>query len=359
MRTALVALALAACASPRPAPSCPAVTPESVVEAPVPPPVPPPPPPTLDDAGATAQSLALMAALDSRDAAAFDKLTVDSFMFYERARTYDKTRVVGGMTMRNDLGVPLRTRQCDEPRLVRGAAHVVYVATCIEALPAYQDLPAGTRETVVTLVWVLEGGAYKAAWWSVEKGGVEAEADFWDDMYKTGVSFSRVVNKHLAAAVEGRKAGTALDLLMGQGRNAVYLATKGWKVTGVDISKEGVRQAVEAAAKQKKKLNGVVANVETWDIGTAKWDLVTMIYAGADEALIARAQKGVKKGGLFVTEYFHADAGAGVGIGGYSTGQLAALFAKGWKIITDEVVEDTADFSLRKTKLVRFTAQKL
>jgi SAM-dependent methyltransferase len=146
---------------------------------------------------------------------------------------------------------------------------------------------------------------------------------------------------------------------MGQGRNAVYLATKGWKVTGVDISKEGVRQAVEAAAKQKKKLTGIVDNVETWDIGTGKWDLITMIYAGADETLIARAQKGVKKGGLFVTEYFHSDAGKGIGIGGYSTGQLAGLFANGWKIITDEVVEDTADFSLRKMKLVRFTAQKL
>lgn len=262
------------------------------------------------------------------------------------------------MKRRNELGVPVRSRECANPRLIRGAAHVIYVADCVEQLPAHQELPAGTLETVVTLVWVLEGDGYKAAWWSIENGGVDAEAGFWDDMYRTGATFSRVVNKHLASAIEGRKPGTALDIMMGQGRNAVYLASKGWKVTGVDISKEGVRQATEAAAKAKGKLTGIVADVDTWVMGTAKWDLVTMIYAGADEKLVARAQASVKQGGLFIAEYFHADATAGVGIGGFRSGQLAKAFASGWTVITDDVVEDTADFSLRKTKLVRFTAQK-
>jgi 2-polyprenyl-3-methyl-5-hydroxy-6-metoxy-1,4-benzoquinol methylase len=35
---------------------------------------------------------------------------------------------------------------------------------------------------------------------------------------------------------------------MGQGRNALYLASLGWRVTGIDISDEGIRQAREAAA---------------------------------------------------------------------------------------------------------------
>lgn len=36
----------------------------------------------------------------------------------------------------------------------------------------------------------------------------------------------------LMAAIEGRTPGRALDIGMGQGRNAVALAVKGWTVTG-------------------------------------------------------------------------------------------------------------------------------
>jgi 2-polyprenyl-3-methyl-5-hydroxy-6-metoxy-1,4-benzoquinol methylase len=39
--------------------------------------------------------------------------------------------------------------------------------------------------------------------------------------------------------VEARKPGRALDIGMGQGRNSVFLALKGWDVTGFDISDEG------------------------------------------------------------------------------------------------------------------------
>ncbi len=360
MRIALALLVVAACGSSKPAPTGPVAAPAPVAEAPVPPPpVPPPPPPALDDAGVKTQSLALMTALDQRDAAAMDRLTGDSFTMYERARTYDKARVLSGMQARTDQGIPQRSRTCVDGRITRGPAHVVYVVECTENLPAYKDLPAGTLETIHTIVWIMDRDGYRAQWWSTEQGGLAAEADFWDTMYRTSTSFRREPNRHLVAAVEGRKPGTALDIMMGQGRNAVYLATTGWKVTGVDVSKEGVRQAVAAAAKQKRKLTGIVDNIETWDMGTAKWDLVTMIYAGSDAKLIARAQAAVKPGGLFVIEYFHADGTAGVGVGGFTTDQLTTAFASGWKIITDEVVEDTADFSLRTTKLVRFTAQKL
>lgn len=93
MRMALVVLALVACGHSKRAPSWSTRDPEPVVAAvPSLPVRPPPPPPMLDDAGATNQSLALMAALDSRDAAAFENLTTESFALYERARTYERTR---------------------------------------------------------------------------------------------------------------------------------------------------------------------------------------------------------------------------------------------------------------------------
>ena len=40
-----------------------------------------------------------------------------------------------------------------------------------------------------------------------------------------------------------RRPGAALDLAMGQGRNAIYLAQQRWRVTGVDISPSAVALA--------------------------------------------------------------------------------------------------------------------
>ena len=44
----------------------------------------------------------------------------------------------------------------------------------------------------------------------------------------------------LVETVEGIKPGKALDEVMDEGRNAVYLAQKGWDVTGFDIAKEAL-----------------------------------------------------------------------------------------------------------------------
>jgi SAM-dependent methyltransferase len=97
---------------------------------------------------------------------------------------------------------------------------------------------------------------------------------------------------------------------MGQGRNAVYLASKGWKVTGIDISDEGVRIARETAAKQKLALDAIETDSDTWDFGTSRWALVTMIYSGADVPTVERVKTSLRRGGLFVVEVFHRTARA-------------------------------------------------
>jgi SAM-dependent methyltransferase len=158
--------------------------------------------------------------------------------------------------------------------------------------------------------------------------------------------------------VARRTPGAALDIAMGQGRNAIYLALKGWKVTGVDISDEGIRIAKDNAARQKLKLGTVQQDLAVYDFGVARWDLVTMIYAGDDLKMIERIKPSIRSGGLFVLEYFHDDATQGTGIGGFGTGELAPLFRDGWTILEDLVVEDVADWGLRRTKLVRFAAEK-
>jgi ubiquinone/menaquinone biosynthesis C-methylase UbiE len=143
---------------------------------------------------------------------------------------------------------------------------------------------------------------------------------------------------------------------MGQGRNALHLAAQGWKVTGVDISDEGLRMAREEAAKRRLALEAVNANIDEYDFGKNRWDLVTMIYATNKVAWIEKAKPSLKPGGLFVVEFFAND---GVNTSqGFAPGQLAKLFATGFEILRDEVVEDAPDWAMDRAKLVRFVAKK-
>jgi len=189
------------------------------------------------------------------------------------------------------------------------------------------------------------------------RGGTDAEREDWNTILKKQVNFRTEVNRFLAEWAKGKKPGTALDLLTGQGRNAVWLATQGWKVTGVDISDVGLEMTTKAALAKKTKVTTIEADVDTWDLGKDRWDLVTLIYAGNDPKLLERIKPAVKKGGWVVVEFFGKEATAGTGIGGFAPGELAAAFA-GWKIEKDEVVDDIADWGLRRVKVARFAAQK-
>ena len=59
--------------------------------------------------------------------------------------------------------------------------------------------------------------------------GEAAEAERWNEVFLRGVTFNLKPNNLLAEAIKGRKPGAALDVGMGQGRNALYLAKQGWE----------------------------------------------------------------------------------------------------------------------------------
>ena len=59
--------------------------------------------------------------------------------------------------------------------------------------------------------------------------------------------FNRQPSALLVDAIRNRQPGAAIDLGMGQGRNAIYRAQQGWQVTGVDLSDVAVAQAKKRA----------------------------------------------------------------------------------------------------------------
>jgi SAM-dependent methyltransferase len=95
--------------------------------------------------------------------------------------------------------------------------------------------------------------------------------------YEAGWYEGTPPSKHLAEFVEGKTPGKALDCGMGAGRNAVFLASLGWDVTGVDRSDVAVKRAEELAAKAGVKIHAVRSLYQDFDWGKNQWDLIVNV----------------------------------------------------------------------------------
>ena len=300
----------------------------------------------------------MLEAYDLNDEAGFAPQLARSFVLFESRRIYDSDFLTRRMSKRRERHETGPSRSYVDENVHLGPSSAVYIVDSSEHFAANgEGHPEHDYDGWNTLVWVKEGAAWKLASWQIANGGLAAEREEWNGTYRERPTFDVKPNRLLVDTLKDRGPGTALDLMMGQGRNALYLASKGWTTTGVDLSDEGVRLAREAASKQKLKLEAIVADVDHWDVGQARWDLVTMIYAGTDGVLIERAKAGLRPGGLFVLEAFSAEGERAPGTGGAAKGEIAAHFRVGFHILRDETVEDVADWGT-KTKLVRFVAQK-
>jgi SAM-dependent methyltransferase len=107
---------------------------------------------------------------------------------------------------------------------------------------------------------------------------INADAAAWDDRYR-GAEFvwTTSPNRFLAPEVEGLDPGRALDLACGEGRNAVWLATQGWEVTGVDFSLVGLEKAARLAESNHVSVDWVRADVTEWR-PPHRYDLVLVFY---------------------------------------------------------------------------------
>jgi SAM-dependent methyltransferase len=73
--------------------------------------------------------------------------------------------------------------------------------------------------------------------------------EFWDERYGSADAiWSGNPNPRLVEQVADLAPGTALDVGSGEGADAIWLATRGWRVTGIDISTVALSRAAERAA---------------------------------------------------------------------------------------------------------------
>jgi SAM-dependent methyltransferase len=113
-------------------------------------------------------------------------------------------------------------------------------------------------------------------------------AEFWEDFYLDRGPWTGNANAALVSELNERplSAGLALDVACGTGGDAIWLASHGWKVTGVDISHAALAQAADAAttAGVGVSIRWQQANLES-DFPEGAWDLVTVAYLHSPVAL--------------------------------------------------------------------------
>jgi 2-polyprenyl-3-methyl-5-hydroxy-6-metoxy-1,4-benzoquinol methylase len=176
--------------------------------------------------------------------------------------------------------------------------------------------------------------------------------------------FNKQPNNLLMATVEGISPGTALVVAMGQGRNALALARKGWEVTGFDLADKAVAYAMEEAKKEGLELNTHIESYETFAYGSGQWDLITWLYGGClgMEGIAGTLKEALKPGGLFVFEFFHREAGIGMGRPnfGCEAESVRELFLKegGFDVLLYEEKEGTADYGMDTQKLIYMVLSK-
>lgn len=133
----------------------------------------------------------------------------------------------------------------------------------------------------------------------------------WDTRY-AGESFmyGTAPNDFLREQVGVLPAGgRVLCLAEGEGRNAVFLAGRGFQVTGVDGSKVGLDKAQRLAGERGVKLETIVADLRDFDLGTARWDAIVSIWCHVPPdlraALHPRIAAALAPGGVFLLEHYH------------------------------------------------------
>ena len=191
----------------------------------------------------------------------------------------------------------------------------------------------------------------------------EARRIMFNNIYSNpnASGFSMSPNALLVSTVKGCKPGRALDVGMGQGRNAVFLAVEGWNVTGFDVSDAGLEVARKNAARVGVEINTVLKSREEFDFGAAQWDLVAITYEAIPfetVSYVARLRDSLRAGGLIVIETTASDAGQPLtrSVDVDPARLLRAL--DGFRILHFEDTVAMPDWGKEKTRLARLVAEK-
>jgi SAM-dependent methyltransferase len=132
----------------------------------------------------------------------------------------------------------------------------------------------------------------------------------WDIKYEQGLpsltepdpffisAYERFVNPLLP---KPGVVGVALDLAGGLGRHALWLASRSWQVTVVDLSDVAIGKLSQAALELNVKLELLVGDASDYKFELIRFDLIVLFYH-LDRSLFPRIVSALKPGGLLISK---------------------------------------------------------
>jgi tellurite methyltransferase len=156
----------------------------------------------------------------------------------------------------------------------------------------------------------------------------------WDERYRAGEQVFRDPTPLVVQFTRDLETRVALDLACGPGRNALYLAERGWRVTAVDGSRVAVDLLLARARERKLTLDVQVADLESgeWRVTADAFDLALSCYFLSRD-LIPLMQKALRPGGrlILIAHLADSDQPRGTPTRAFP-GELPALFGD-WRIL--------------------------
>ena len=131
----------------------------------------------------------------------------------------------------------------------------------------------------------------------------------WDQRYNTPeYIYGKTPNDFLVEMIDRLPKGEVLSLAEGEGRNGVYLAQQGCRVTGVDSSAVALQKAQNLATERGVQLTTLHRNLSELEIEPAAWDAVVSIFCHLPAPLRASLHRqvvqGLRPGGCLLLEAY-------------------------------------------------------
>ncbi|WP_163398210.1 class I SAM-dependent methyltransferase [Flavobacterium fluviatile] len=131
----------------------------------------------------------------------------------------------------------------------------------------------------------------------------------WDDRYSNEeFAYGKAPNNYLKDQLEKLNPATILFPAEGEGRNAVFAAGLGWKVSAFDISAEGKNKAIKLAEANNETIDYQVGELDSLNYHTGQFDAIALIYAHFPAEIKSVIHKSLstylRKGGIIIFEAF-------------------------------------------------------
>lgn len=136
--------------------------------------------------------------------------------------------------------------------------------------------------------------------------------EFWNDRYNENeYAYGEYPNVFFKEELDKLRPGKLLLPADGEGRNAVYAATKGWDVSAFDQSEAGKAKAHQLAKKKNVTIDFQIHDLLELAYPPESFDVIALIYVHTPPSIRTKIHRGLckllKPGGKLILEGFHKD----------------------------------------------------